>query len=833
MAKTLIIAEKSSVAADIAKALGGFGKSDTVYERDDVIIASAQGHLVELDVPEAEGIKGLAALPVIPHEFGLRVIDETRSKFQVLDRLLRSPDVGTVVNACDAGREGELIFRLIVEKAGCMKPIKRMWFRSMTPDALLQAYADLRPGEDYERVRDAAKCRSEADWLIGINGTRGLSALREHQTGKYEVMNAGRVQTPTLALPVHRELEIRTFVSQNFWEVVANFGVAAGHYKGKWHRSKDAAGSTPEVEGEGATRFFEREQAHALTQRCLGQPVESVTDVVTPGRHAPPKLFDLTTLQREANKRFKLPVKKTLDIAQRLYETHKMATYPRTDSSALPEDYVNKVRDTVRELENSEWGRLAKQVTDSEWIKPNKRIFDNSKISDHFAIIPTGVLSDKLDPDERRVFDLIVRRFLAAFFPDVEYETTKRTTVIAGESFHTSGKVITSKGWNAVMQDVADEGEAKKDDDGSLCVLQEGEVPSNEGVIAVAGKTTPPSRFTEASLLGAMETAGNAVDDDELRAAMKDKGLGTPATRANTIEGLLNDRDGRGHHKEPYLVRKEGFLVPTPKAMGTIGFLDGSEARFLASAQTTGEWEEKLNRMERGEYARDVFMEEIKRTTVGLIEILRTESAKAPKVEAVVQKLVARCPKCGQEVKLSQWYFECASACGFKVNRELCSRPIKEAEMEQILGGKTLLGLQGFVSPKTKKKFDAGLRLSADFRLDFVFDSGGGVNSATGQDQGDVVHAAPDKRLACMCPKCENIIASKPALVACTKCDFKVWREQFGRKFKDAELDKLIYKGEVKSLDGFVSRGSGNMYSAGVKLDKSTGKMELVFADRR
>ena len=832
MAKTLIIAEKSSVAADIAQALGGFSKSGSVYERDDAIISSAVGHLVELDVPEAEGVTGLAALPVIPKEFGLKVIDRTRDQFQVLDRQLRRPDVGTVVNACDAGREGELIFRLIVEKAGCRKPIKRMWFQSMTPDALLQAYADLRPGEDYERVRDAAKCRSEADWLIGINGTRGLTALRQHQTGRYEGVNAGRVQTPTLALVVHRELEITKFVPKDYWEIVANFSVAAGNYKGKWQRPKDGMGIIPVVEGEGTTRFFDREQAQALTQRCLGQPVESAQDVVTQGRHTPPKLFDLTTLQREANKRFKLPVKKTLDIAQRLYETYKMATYPRTDSSALPEDYVDKVRNTMRELENSEWGRLAKQVTDSEWIKPNKRIFDNSKISDHFAIIPTGILSDKLDPDERRVFDLIVRRFLAAFFPDVEYQTTKRTTVVAGESFHTSGKVITFTGWHAVMQDVADEGEAKKDDDSNLCVLQEGEVPSNQGVVTVAGKTTPPSRFTEASLLGAMETAGNAVDDDELRAAMKDKGLGTPATRANTIEGLLNDRDGRGQHKEPYLQRVKGFLPPTPKAMALIDLLDGSEARFLASAQTTGEWEEKLNRMERGEYARDVFMGEIKSTTVNLIEILRGESAKAPKVEAVVQKLAAPCPKCGQVVKLSQWYFECSSACGFKVGRELCSRPIKEAEMEQILGGKTLLGLQGFVSPKTKKKFDAGLRLSSEFRLDFVFDGGGGTAS-TGQAQGDVVHAPPDKRLACMCPRCESIIASKPALVACTKCDFKVWREQFGRKFKDAELDKLIYKGEVKSLDGFVSRGSGNTYSAGVKLDKSTGKMELVFAERR
>jgi DNA topoisomerase-3 len=552
-------------------------------------------------------------------------------------------------------------------------------------------------------------------------------------------MNAGRVQTPTCAIVVDRENQIRTFVSEDFWEVVGTFGVSSGKYKGKWSRAKSAEGEG--TESGDASRFFDQSQALALVQECTGKPVDSVHDDVTEGHQVPPRLFDLTTLQREANRRFKMPVKRVLDIAQRLYETHKMTTYPRTDSSALPEDYLDEVSRIIGALENSEWGRYAKQVTDAQWVRPNKRIFDNSKISDHFAIIPTGVMSDALDPDERRIYDLIVRRFLSAFFPDLEFRKTRRVTVVAGQSFRTNGKVVTHQGWRAVLQDVAEEGEPKEDDEAGLCAIQDGEMPVNNGVVAVGGKTTPPARFTEGTLLAAMETAGNQVEDAELRAAMQDKGLGTPATRAATIEKLLEDRDA----KKPYLVREKNFLVPTPKAMKLIAFLRSCEAGFLASPQTTGEWEEKLNRMARGEYSRDAFMDEIKETTRHLIDLLRNEAAKAPKVEATVQTLVGKCP------------------------------------------------------------------------------DGGGQGGAK---------PPPLNRLACMCPKCESVMASRDKLVECTSCDFKVWREAFGRKFKDAELDKLIYRGEIKTLNGFVSRNYGNVYSAGVKLDRVSGKMELVFKER-
>lgn len=825
--KSLIIAEKPSVAGDIAAAIGGFQKSGSVYERDNLVITNAIGHLVELHVPEAEGTGGgLDTLPVIPAMFGLKVVERTKDQFSVVQRQLRRNDIDCVINACDAGREGELIFRLIMEKADCRKPTLRMWFRSMTHDALREAFESAKPGVEYDRLRDAAKSRSEADWLIGINGSRGLTSLRQHQTGKYEGLTAGRVQTPTLAIVVHRESEIRNFVAKDFWEVIGTFGVAAGQYKAKWRRPIGTDEEKTEATDD-AARFFERAAAHEIVSRCAGQPVDHAVDDVVEGSQLPPRLFDLTTLQREANKRFKLPVKKVLDIAQRLYETHKVTTYPRTESSALPEDYVQKVKETMGALEASEWGRFARQVGDSGWVQPTKRIFDNSKISDHFAIIPTGVIPHNLDADEKRIFELIVRRFLAAFFPAAEFKTTKRTTVVAGETFTTSGKVTTSLGWKTVLDEVVDEGETQADTKSGLCALQDGETPSNDAIEAKAGKTTAPSRFTEASLLGAMVTAGNLVDDEELREAMKDKGLGTPATRAATLETLLNDRDGKGNAKEPYIRRDKSFLVPTPKAMRLIDFLESCGIGFLTSAQTTGEWEERLNRMARGQYPRATFMQEIAETTRNLITTLRDEAGKAPKAEAPSTQLACKCPSCGAGIKRTERFFECTNACGFKLWAELMKRPFQNAEVERLLAGETLPGLDGFYSENKKRNFSAGLRMTPEFKVELVFGQEGGDG---GGQRGNV---NPAVRLASLCPKCDGVMASRPALVACVDCDFKVWREAFGKTFTDKQLDQLVYRGEIKNVNGLVSRGSGNTYSATVRLDPKTGKMELIFPDRK
>lgn len=841
MGKTLLIAEKPSVASDIAAALGGMRKVGSVFEREDLIVTNALGHLVELEVVEPEGGRGFDSLPVLPPEFGLKVIDKTRDQFKVVQEQLRRKDVTTVMNACDAGREGEHIFRLIMAKTGCTKPIKRMWCQSMTAASLTEAFLAARPGEEFDAMADAARCRAEADWLIGINGSRALTGLRQHQTGKYEGTNAGRVQTPTLAIVVDRENEIANFVPQDFWEVIGTFGVAAGTYTGKWRPTEgapasaegddDAAKAAQEEAVSNASRFADRAAAMELVQRLQGKPVDSVEETVTPTRQLPPRLFDLTTLQREANKRFKLPVKKTLDIAQSLYERHKMTTYPRTDASALPEDYVESVKTVITQLEDSPFGRFAKQITDADWVDAkNKRVFDNSKISDHFAIIPTGVQSSGLSADEEKVYELIVRRFLAAFFPAAEFNKTTRVTVVDAERFHSGGKVMTFAGWTSVLRDEPEEG-APKDAEGGLCSLQEGERPTNEGIEARAGRTTPPGRFTEASLLAAMETAGRDIDDEELRAAMKDKGIGTPATRASMIEGLLNDRDGKGQPKEPYIRREKNNLVPTPKGMGLIALLRSCGVSFLASAQTTGEWEERLNRMSKGEYDRATFMAEIRDTTSNMVDVLRAELGKTPPAAAPVTSSVlqVRCPSCRAAPVKAGRMFECDAGCGWKIWRDVAQRTTTDEEFARLANGETLTGLSGFYSTTKKRNFSAGLKLGEDLKLAFVFDDA----PAGPREPGGAPRGKPDKALACTCPKCDGWMASKPALVECVDCGWKIWREIAEKKLTDNQLDQLIQKGSIKNLNGFVSKRSGNVFAAGLKLDRDTGKTEFVFEDRK
>lgn len=814
--KSLVIAEKSSVAADIAQALGGFQKNGSIYERGDLIVSSAVGHLVELDVPEAAStLRGFPGLPVIPAEFSLHVIERTASQYQALEKLLRRPDVGCIINACDAGREGELIFRLIMEKARCNKPTKRMWCQSMTHESLRAAFDMAKPGGEYDALADAARCRSEADWLIGINGSRGVMALREEQTGRRESSSAGRVQTPTLAIVVDRENQIKKFVAEDYWEVIATFGVQAGQYKGKW-KGKPVA-SQEEQGAEDAdtacSRFMDRGQAMELVNMCAGQPVDYAQEEAKPSSRPPPWLFDLTSLQREANIRFKFPIKKTLDIAQALYEKHKVTTYPRTDSKCLPEDYLETAEGVVRQLECSHWGQFAKPITDSQWIKPNKRIFDNSKISDHFAITPTGVLSDQLSPDEQLIYELIVRRFLAAFYPNAEFMNTKRVTVVAGQSFYSSGKVLTFAGWLHVIQEVNATGEALQAGDKGLCVLEEGEVPSNDGISLADGRTSPPSRYTEATLLTAMETAGKLVEDEDMRAAMKDSGLGTPATRAATIEGLLDDGAAYKRPREPYMRRDKTFLVPTPKAMTLVEFLRDCGAGFLASPQTTGEWEELLHKMARGEYSRTDFMDGIRQTTRDLIAILQGEAAKMPATSAT--KISAACPKCGGGMLSLPGVFRCEAACGYEQRREVATRPITDTEMVRLLKGETL-SLDGFYSATKKRKFSAGLKLTEDGKLEFDFDQ---------------ANSAPAQTLSCKCPKCDGAVASKPALVECPDCGFKVWRELCRRKFSDAEFEKLLAKGSLTGLKGFVSPKSGKKFDAGVRLNLE-GKLDFVFQDR-
>ena len=570
MSKSLIIAEKPSVAQDIVRALtpsaGKFEKHAEHFENERYVVTSAVGHLVEIKAPEAYDVKrgkwSFAHLPVVPPHFDLAPIDKAKSRLNAVVKLVKRKDVTELINACDAGREGELIFRLIVQYAGSEKkpidkPIQRLWLQSMTPQAIRDGFEVLRSDKQMRGLADAARSRSEADWLVGINGTRAMTAFNSRDGGFF-LTTVGRVQTPTLSIVVEREEKIRKHVSRAYWEVKASFAAQAGEYDGKWF---DPKFKKDEDADRRADRLWNESDAQAIAQACRGQPA-TVTEEAKPSTQASPLLYDLTTLQREANSRFGFSAKTTLSIAQALYEKHKVLTYPRTDSRALPEDYLKVVKDTMTMLSKEDLpgplrplaGHAAKALKEG-YVKPIKRVFDNAKVSDHFAIIPTLQAPKSLTEIEAKLYDLVVKRFLAVFYPSAEsMVTTRISTVAVGgkeHQFQTNGKVLVKPGWLAVY------GKEAQEDDANLVAVQPGEVVRTESVDANGLKTKPPARYTEATLLSAMEGAGKLIDDEEFREAMAEKGLGTPATRAQVIEGLIFEK---------YIYRDGRELVPTAKA---------------------------------------------------------------------------------------------------------------------------------------------------------------------------------------------------------------------------------------------------------------------------
>jgi DNA topoisomerase III len=637
--RTLVVAEKPSVARDIARALGARGQGRGFYYSDRHVVTWCVGHLVELEEPGAYDPAWkrwtAATLPMLPGRFKLRPAAHARDQWRVVRDLLRSRGVRAVVNACDAGREGELIFRYCYELAGSRLPAQRLWVSSMTDEALRAGLARLRPGSHYDALADAARCRSEADWLVGMNATRALTLRARRvapapptagRTKAPTLYSVGRVQTPTLALLVAREQAIRTFVPRPYWEVTGNFARANGdRFAAGWaHDGRSRLGHAGLADA-----IVARAKARASTP--LGPRVESVEK--KPAREAPPLLFDLTSLQRTANRRFGFSARHALDVAQSLYEKHKLITYPRTDSRHLPRDFAGELPGIFRALASEPaLAPFASRLLASP-PGPRPRVFDDRRISDHHAVVPTDKAPrpGQLDRDEARLYDLIARRFLGAFFPDAEFAVTTITVAVgpaAGttvprerggpaadtaahrergdrdafveglppepDRFVARGRVRTVAGW----QEVAGmSGETK----GEAALLPDVAVGERlRGAYESAAKQTqPPPRFTEASLLGAMETAGNEIDDEALRLAMKDRGLGTPATRAAVIETLLQ----RG-----YVRREQKLVVPTPLGESLLALLPIAS---LSSPALTGDWEARLARMARGEEPRDAFMRDI------------------------------------------------------------------------------------------------------------------------------------------------------------------------------------------------------------------------------
>jgi DNA topoisomerase-3 len=808
MAKKLIIAEKPSVANDIARALGGFTRKGDYYESDSYVISSAVGHLLELVVPEEFDVKrgkwSFKHLPVLPPRFELSPLEKSEQRLNLLLRLMKRKDVSGLVNACDAGREGELIFRYIVQHARVKKPIERLWLQSMTPQSIRDGFSKLRADKDMLPLADAAKSRSEADWLVGINGTRAMTAFNSKEGGFY-LTTVGRVQTPTLAILVEREDKIRAFTPRDYWEVHARFGAKAGEYAGRWFDAEFRKDDDAERRAE---RIWDAKRAAAVVAACKGRK-GIASEETKPATQLSPLLFDLTSLQREANGRFGFPARMTLSLAQALYEKHKVLTYPRTDSRALPEDYLPTVKDTLKALGDTDaFAAFARQILKQGWVKPNKRIFDNAKISDHFAIIPTLQTPKHLNEAEQKLYDMVVRRFLAVFYPAAEYLQTTRITKVQEHHFKTEGRVLQNPGWLAIY------GRAAGEDGQNLPAIEPNEKVSVVEVAEQAHQTKPPPRYTEATLLSAMEGAGKLVEDDELREAMEAKGLGTPATRAAIIEGLI---------REEYIVREGRELVPTPKAFSLLFALHMLHIVELASPELTGEWEHKLRLIEQGKMTREQFMKEITELVRKVVGVIKT--GEIPDV--VYATVPAPCPKCGGVVQENYRKFQCQK-CDFAIWKVTSGREWSTEEVAELITQRKVGPLTGFRS-RMGKPFAAVVRLTAELRPEFDFGQAG----SEGEEAPDFSGQEPLGK----CPKdggrifehgmaytCENAVGPKRS------CDFRSGRMILQQPIEREQMKKLLETGRTDLLTGFVSK-KGRRFKAFL-VKQPDGKIGFEFQAR-
>jgi len=849
MSKTLVIAEKPSVAQDIVRALtpvaGKFDKYEDHFESAHYVVTSAVGHLVEIQAPEEFDVKrgkwSFAHLPVIPPRFDLKPVDKTKSRLAAVVKQAKRKDVTALVNACDAGREGELIFRLIEQyaggaKGGLGKPVSRLWLQSMTPQAIRDGFDHLRSDQQMQGLAAAARSRSEADWLVGINGTRAMTAFNSRDGGFF-LTTVGRVQTPTLSLVVEREEKIRKFISRDYWEIHAGFAAQAGEYLGKWFDPQWKKSDDPEAR---ADRLWNAQDAQAIADAVRGKPAV-VTEEAKPTTQASPLLFDLTSLQREANGKFGFSAKTTLALAQSLYERHKALTYPRTDSRALPEDYLPVARQTFEMLAGSPMGHLApfaRQALQDNYVRPTKRVFDNSKVSDHFAIIPTLQAPSGLSEAEQKLYDLVVRRFMAVFFPSAEYQVTTRISKVAQHSFKTEGKVLVKPGWLAIYgKEAANEVEGGKDGDKGqpLVAVQPGEQPLAAHATAKGLKTKPPARYSEATLLGAMESAGKQIDDDELREAMQEKGLGTPATRAAIIEGLLTEK---------YMLREGREMIPTAKAFQLMTLLRGLQVEELCRAELTGEWEYKLAQMEKGQLSREAFMQQIAAMTERMVK--KAKEYDRDTIPGDYATLAAPCPNCGGVVKENYRRYACTGTgghgegCGFSFGKSPAGRTFETAEADQLLRERRIGPLEGFRS-KAGWPFTAEVAIVRDeeagnYKLEFDF----GDDKA--EESGELVDFSAQESLG-PCPVCGAPVYEHGANYVCARavptaqqpapsCTFKSGQIILQQPIERAQMARLLQEGKTGLLEKFISNRTRRPFKAFLVWDKEAGKVNFEFEQR-
>lgn len=838
--KTLVIAEKPSVAADIAKVLGATQKGDC-YENDRYVISHALGHLVTLADPQDYDPDNkrwtYRRLPIIPEKFKLKLIPENKEQYQRLEKQIKRADVDCLVNACDAGREGELIFSYIYQYSKCKKAVKRLWLTSMTASAIRDGFKNLRDGSEMTNLTEAARSRAESDWLIGINGTRAIT-LRIGR-GRGDVTTVGRVQTPTLSMLVNRELEIRNFVPENYWRIIGDFGVPAGDYQGVYQRPdfKKTDDGNGGDKADKIDRIPDKALAEKIAAECRAAGTGIIHDEKTHSTESCPKLYDLTTLQRDANKRFGFSASRTLEIAQALYEKHKATTYPRTDSRALPEDYGNTCVRTLGVLcgnGNKTIADCAKTVVDKHWVNPrNKRIFNNAEISDHFAIIPTDQpLRGTLNEAETKIYEMIAKRFVAVFFPAAEFDITTRITTVAGtHKFKTEGKVLVVPGWKQVY------GREDKSDP-TLPAADEGETAGIKHIKCNGESTKPLPRYNEATLLGAMESAGKFVDDEELAEAMKERGLGTPATRASIIEHLI---------KTKYVDRAGKDLVPTVKAEELMSFLKILGFEILNSPVMTGEWEFQLREVSEGKRGREEFMN-------GIIGLTRDIVAKSNDVMGAdnweTTKIVS--PTNGEALlenfRMYRSTDEIAGTRGKMIPRLSIYKNINghtlTSEETARLVGEGITGPFDDFKSRTNKPFTASLKLvppageNESFKIEFVFPERKGDEKSASEEQGEIDFSK--LTVVGTCPLTGLAVYSTPSAYEVNPEEVRGKKlsarpVRIGKVLLGTEITedvcRILLSGGQTDFMTFVSQKTKRPFEAKLKFDKN-GRLSFEFKPR-
>ncbi len=811
--KTLIIAEKPSVAGDIAKVLPGkFKKSKTHYESDNYIVSFAIGHLVTICYPEEINPVyqewKLDNLPILPESFPLKAVDGTKSQLNALQKLIRRKDVTEIINACDAGREGELIFKYIIKyvwnKSVARKSLKRLWLQSMTSDAIKAGLNNLKSNESMQPLEDAAFCRSESDWLIGLNATRALTGFNNRKGGFF-LTSCGRVQTPTLSLLVKREKLRNDFSPTPYINIYGTFGFGKNSYEGKWIDpgfKKDKNNNQLK-----ADRIWEPEKAEKILQKCLHKPAQ-VTETSKESKQGSPQLYDLTSLQREANSRFGFSAKNTLALAQALYEKHKVLTYPRTDSRYLPEDYIPTVKKSIKKQGEWQFSQFAEIALSKGYVKKQKRIFDNKKISDHHAIIPTTSLPGTLSEPEFKIYTMVVQRFLAVFFPPAVFHNTKRYSIVENETFLTEGKIMLEPGWKIIY---AQNGRIPNGTDKILEKIPDNQTVTCTKLSKEELQTTPPPRYNEATLLSAMENSDKLVDNEELSLAMKERGLGTPATRATIIEKLLKDK---------YIVREAKELVPTGKAFELFSLLEAMKIDILASPEMTGEWEYKLNQILKKEMNRETFMKEIRELTSRIIKQVKEYNSADNRTEApfspVDNRVFYSTP--------TAWVSEDGK---ISIRKILGGRIMSHDEIVALIKGETIGPFADWRS-KRGKNFTASVSLKNN-KIDFIFaDSTADLDLDTIKKQTPIGVSPVDKTPVFETPAG---YLSESALDGDTGKGLKIGKIILEKEITVEYVRQLLEKGKTELIRGFISKRK-RPFDAYLLLDKK-GKITFEFPPRK